>query len=408
MPPAHDTLAAISRAGFTLLLKEPFYAHLLAGMPREVSERVETAAVGWDGSQVQLIVNPGFFSTLASDDERVAVLKHELLHVVFRHLFRGTGRNQELENIAADLVVNQLVAPWPLPANVVTLDCFPDLKLEPNRSLEYYYDRLAGLRRPPSGASAAAPGDDTSTPSEAEMAPNSAAMLDSLLAQGGRGDHSLWKLDASPAAAAASFAVEEAVLRASARLGAGGMGTLPAALREALGTIASQRRPTVDWKRALRLFCSGTGSTRVRHTMRKPSRRYGTTPGIRIQRLRRLLVAVDTSGSIADSTLQLFFSEIHGMWRTGAAITVVECDAAVHAVYPYRGVPPQAVTGRGGTSFDPVFTWMRERRAFDGCVYLTDGAANDPVVKPPCPILWAQCCSRHKPLPYGRTVVISA
>lgn len=400
------TLDAISRAGFTLLLNEPFYAHLLAGMPREISERVETAAVGWDGSQVHLVVNTRFFSTLASDAERVAVLKHELLHVVFRHLFRGVGRDRELENIAADLVVNQLVAPWPLPANVVTLDSFPDLKLEPNRSLDYYYDRLAALRRPPAEATTATSGDAPPRSSEEGMAPPSAATLDSLLEKGGRGDHSLWSNDTSPAAAAARFAVEGAVLRASERVGAAGSGTLPAALREALNAIVSQRRPTVDWKRALRLFVSATGRTRIRPTMRKPSKRYGTTPGIRVQRLHRLLIAVDTSGSIADATIQLFFSAIDGMWRTGAAITVVECDVAVHAVYQYRGEPPQAVTGRGGTSFDPVFTWLRERRAFDGCVYLTDGFAPNPVVKPPCRVLWALNASRRTPLPYGRTVVL--
>ena len=33
----------VSRAAFSLLLKEPFYAHVLAGMPREVTERVATA-----------------------------------------------------------------------------------------------------------------------------------------------------------------------------------------------------------------------------------------------------------------------------------------------------------------------------------------------------------------------------
>ena len=44
----------ISKAAFSLLLKEPFYAHVLAGMPREVTERVRTAAVAWNGQHVSL------------------------------------------------------------------------------------------------------------------------------------------------------------------------------------------------------------------------------------------------------------------------------------------------------------------------------------------------------------------
>ena len=36
----------ISKAAFYQLLKEPFYPLVLAGMPRAVSERVRSAAIG--------------------------------------------------------------------------------------------------------------------------------------------------------------------------------------------------------------------------------------------------------------------------------------------------------------------------------------------------------------------------
>lgn len=415
---ADDTHDVISHAALQLLLKEPFYAHLLASMPREVGERVETAAVAWDGSQVRLIVNPRFFSSLASDEERVAILKHELLHVVFRHLFRQAGRNPQIENIAADLVVNQLVAPWPLPTTAVTLGSFPDLGLEADQSLEYYYERLTRLRGPvtfsgATGQAAASPPQrpgcsDATEPAALgrHAAPRSAAELNRLLATGGRGDHALWSSDTSRSATAAQFAVEEIVLRARDRLGAEGWGTLPAAVREVFAGIAAMRQPTIQWRRALRLFATATGGTRIRHTMRKPSKRYGTTPGIKVQRSRRVLVALDTSGSISNDAFVRFFVEIDGIWRSGASITIVECDAAVTAVYFYKGVIPSAVTGRGGTAFDPLFKWMRERPRFDGCIYFTDGVAADPVTKPSCPLLWVQSQPRVRPLPYGRTVLL--
>ena len=418
MSVANDEHDVISRAAFRLLLREPFYAHLLASMPREVSQRVETAAVAWDGSQVRLVVNPRFFSTLASEDERVAVLKHEVLHVVFRHVFRQAGRNPQLENIAADLVVNQLVAPWPLPATAVTLKSFPDLDLEPNRSVEYYYERLTriGGAAAPGGSSGEAGsadgqradgcGADETQPEGDGAAPQSIAELNRLLSTGGRGDHSLWSSDTSRSATAARFAAEEAVLRARDRVGAAGYGTLPAAVRAALSEITALRQPAIQWRRALRLFASATGRTRIRHTMRKPSKRYGTRPGIKVQRSRRVLVALDTSGSIGTGEFEQFFREIDGIWRSGVSITIIECDAAVQAIYRYKGTIPPAVTGRGGTSFDPVFVWMRDRLRFDGCVYFTDGAAADPVTKPPCPLLWVQSRSRVRPLPYGRTVLL--
>jgi predicted metal-dependent peptidase len=120
-------------------------------------------------------------------------------------------------------------------------------------------------------------------------------------------------------------------------------------------------------------------------------------------------VAIDTSGSIADDDLSGFFAEVHGLWRQGAEVTVIECDAAVQRAWTYRGKLPTGVAGRGGTSFDPVFEWLRRQRAFDGCIYLTDAVAPAPVVRPPCRLLWVVTPGgRPGPhLRFGRTIVLS-
>jgi len=205
---------------------------------------------------------------------------------------------------------------------------------------------------------------------------------------------------------AGRFTTEELLLRARERLGHSRWGVLPAGLSEAFADVMAHRQPAINWTRALRLFVSATGRTRIRHTMRKPSKRYGTRPGITVRRSRRLVVALDTSASIDRNALERFFIEVHGIWRSGALITIVECDAAVEAVYPYKGKTPGVTHGRGGTSFEPVFEWMHARPHFDGCVYLTDGVGADPVTKPPCPVLWAQSLPRAQPLPFGRTALL--
>jgi len=70
-------------------------------------------------------------------------------------------------------------------------------------------------------------------------------------------------------------------------------------------------------------------------------------------------------------------------------ITVVECDAAVQRVWNYRGKLPSDSSGRGGTAFDPVFRWMREQNTqYNGVIYLTDGYAPAPTVKPPARLVW--------------------
>ena len=431
-----QTLDEISRAALALLLKEPFYAHVLAGMPREVSERTATAAVAWDGQQVRLIVNREFYLDELTAPQRAAVLKHEILHVVFRHLFRGMDRDREIDNLAADLVVNQLVAPLRLPAGAVTLEVFPDLELEPNQTIEHYYSALAGVYRqmcqagfsggPHSGrakgvlktehgdAGGARKADgggrvaEGAGWAETTSAPQSALAIARLLGDRCRGDHSLWTTDnGDQTLTAGRYATGSLLLRARERTAPHMWASMPAALVSQLNLILAERQPKVDWKRMVRIFCASSGRTRIGHTIKRISKRYGTRPGIKVQRLKRLLVAVDTSGSIDQSMLEDFFTEIHGAWKAGASIVVVECDAAVQRSYEYRGKPPTSINGGGGTAFEPVFKWMREQRPFDGLLYLTDGEGPAPESRPRCRLLWViPEGGSAEILPFGPTVQI--
>ncbi len=54
-----------------------------------------------------------------------------------------------------------------------------------------------------------------------------------------------------------------------------------------------------------------------------------------------------------------------------ARLTIVECDAAVHRVYPL-GARLGPFVGGGDTDFAPVFDEARGQR-FEGVVYFTDG-----------------------------------
>jgi len=127
-----------------VLRQEPFFGHLLGSVVRRLDQRIPTAAVTLSPLGVSLVVNPSFLMDQLSRPERCAVIKHEILHLVFKHLFRfeAPGTDRLRLNIAADLVVNQLIHPWPLPGSAITLASFPGLELSPNKSVDYYYRRL--------------------------------------------------------------------------------------------------------------------------------------------------------------------------------------------------------------------------------------------------------------------------
>jgi predicted metal-dependent peptidase len=369
----------IARCVIQLLRKEPFFGHLLGSVARAVDDRTPTAAVSSEGGRVTLVVNPVFFfDTLRETAERVAVIKHEALHLLLRHPFRRAPLHDPLAyNVAADLVVNQFIGPpWALPAGAVTLATFPDLNLKPDRSLEWYYERLAALAGAPAGS-----------------APVSAEALRRLAGgPGARGDHGRWGAGTAADDLVASRQLDRIVTGARERAGASAWGALPHRLRALVDAALDRAPPALDWRRALRLFAAGARRTRLAGTTRRPSRRYGTLPGTTVRPVQRVAVVVDTSGSIDDADLTAFFAEIHAMWRHGAQVVVVECDDDVGRAYDYRGRPPRQVSGRGGTAFDPAFRWLAEasRREgrWGGCVYLTDGVGPEPVVRPPCRLLW--------------------
>ena len=64
--------------------------------------------------------------------------------------------------------------------------------------------------------------------------------------------------------------------------------------------------------------------------------------------------------------------------------------------------------GGGGTSFDPALAWVSNPRngAFDACIYLTDGCAGEPEVRPRCPMLWVITAggSTGAHLKFGRVI----
>ena len=387
----------VSRGIVALLLKEPFYGHLLSGVVRRVDDKVPTAAVSLTPGGLHLIVNPDFFMKSLKKDERVAVIKHEALHLLFRHLYRPLIQHGDprLFNIAADLVVNQHVAPWPLPDMAVTLREFPDMGLQANQSLEWYYEKLKAL-------------NEAMQAGKSTGAPRSEAALKQALDEPQQGDHSFWFAGGGEGFGqfgseggegpvltegmrqALEADLERHLLRARDHAASKGWGSLPAEIRRELDAIAERRKPQVDWKRTLRLFASSGYRTEVVATNRRMSKRFGTFPGIRIRRKQRLAVVIDTSGSIQDQVLDVFFREIHGIWKNDAEVIVIECDAEVHRSYPYQGKTPAATEGGGGTRFDPALQWVREPRngPFDACIYLTDGEAPQPEVRPRCPLLW--------------------
>lgn len=376
--------AELATACFRLMTREPFYGHVISGVLRAASPGSGTISVSLaPGHALSLRVDPAWWAQCARDPERqVGLIKHQVLHIVLGHVLREREfLHRSVYWIAADLVVNQYLEERYLTADDITLRRLAALNLPAGEDVATYYDLLlASLAGGRDGEGSQADGGGAGA--LADIVRDGDAALD---------QHRGWQGFTDQTAAERRIveqAIDDAVRRSARRTPPQMQSRLPAAVRRRIAA-ATATEPAVDWRRLLALFAGASRRTYLKSTLRRASKRYGTTPGIKVRRRHRLIVVVDTSGSMTDALLAAVFAEIHHLYRRGAEVTVVECDAAVQATWPYRGQRPTSASGGGGTAFDPALAWANARpERPDALIYLTDGYAHPPQVKPRMPTLW--------------------
>lgn len=187
-------------------------------------------------------------------------------------------------------------------------------------------------------------------------------------------------------------------------------GTLPGNIKQFIEELT--RPPQVDWRQELRNYCKTARPSRRKTTLSRPKRKHisldgavtSEHPGRRKNPSYRIVFAIDTSGSVSNAELQEIFGELRGILscNEGTEVTVVECDTQIGRVYDLETVKDvdTNVSGRGGTSFDPVFQWVKGEVAWgkercdkqpDLLIYATDGECCLPPVDiriPQSKMLW--------------------
>lgn len=189
--------------------------------------------------------------------------------------------------------------------------------------------------------------------------------------------------------ARAKEAVEASKLRGTAP------GFAEAGLRKLLN-------PILPWREILWPFCVRS-SKEWRY---RPPSRTGAARGMILPRLcpedeiEHGVFIFDTSGSIGDSNLDEFCTEIESILNTvRMKATVLMVDAQVHEpVYHFEpgdfNHKALRFLGRGGTDFRPAFDWIDKHMVMAGtpptfAVYFTDTYGSFPKDQPEYPVLWA-------------------
>ena len=372
---------SLAKASKELMLKEPFYGLFLIGLNKLWSKRVPTAGVCKHNINYQLAINEEFWETL-SPEHHIGLLKHELLHIAFFHLtIHDDFADKNLANIAMDLEINQYIDSMYLPDGGCTIDneMFSPMNLPLKAGCRVYYDLLQQELDN---------GDGTSQFEKMMKAQGMGLTID----ENGNlvPDHSTWDEfnDLSEAEKKLVQKQVEHQLKEIAEQVEKSRGHVPGELKGLLDRLNTKEPPRFDWKAYLRRFTGGSQKVFTKKLRRKFNKRFEDNPGLKIKHRKHILVAVDTSGSVSDKEVQEFFQEIDHINKTGADITIVQCDTHIRHIGPYKAGDKIEIHGRGGTYFDPVLELYNENQDKYTClVYLTDGEC-DCSVKPRGKMLW--------------------
>ena len=368
----------LGKASKELMWKEPFYGFFLLMLNKVWNNKVPTAGVSKHNINYQLAINEDFWNSL-SENHRIGLLKHELLHIAYFHLSMYFNfPDKRLANIAMDMEINQYIDSEYLPEGGIDINNYAELNLDRKAGCRYYYQMLKQAK-------------DEKDKNGTSGCPNFDNLCDQM-DNGGDGlpDHSTWEEFEELTEAEQKLMQKQmdTLLQNASIQTEKKRGTVPGHIKDHLIEISKLEPPKFNWKQYMRRFTGASTKVYTKKIRRKENRRYSENPGLKIKMKQHMLLGIDTSGSVSDSELQEFMNEITHIYKCGVDVTIIQCDTTIRSIEPFNPKKEFKVHGRGGTEFDPVLEYYNANlQKYTSLVYFTDGECSTSV-KPKGNTLW--------------------
>lgn len=344
----------------------------------------------------KLVIDPQKFAALKNDKERVAILIHEVYHILHKHVFIPEeviiARNRMRMNIALDLAINQHIKN--LPDFACTLDKFRDKNkkvFSPNLTWEEYYELLdmAEIDKNKCGQSGEGEGEESQ---DGEGSGEG---------QGGKGQskgngkgedwqpvnfeqqqmdqHEWTDADTKERLEATRDLIKRSIQKSSFTYS-----KIPDFVQDCLENIESQIKKLNYKELLLRALKNSLPSKDTVKTWKRPSRRYGELAKGNISgKMPKLAVFIDTSGSISHEEANEFLKITNNFMTTGVSKAVLHM---FHTSIYFREdikknfkVEPTKFQS-GGTDLQEAMDVIAKQKP-DLAIILTDGYYSRPNLK---------------------------
>ena len=360
-----------------ILTNYGFYGIMLLNMKFGLDEKCDTAYTTGD----RICFSPNFMDEL-SDSELEFVLMHEIMHVALKHCYRGLNYNQNLFNIACDIVVNSnILKSKGMDERAITLSKWGVSmhQIKGEEGYKYTAEEVYELLK--------------------RNAKN--IEFDSF------DNHTKWQ-DSNKEAEEEIDSKILAIAKSNERAKENGKlySDLPLGIERMVKELTDSQ---VNWRELLHEFIQEDIND---YSFMPPDKRFDgpffmPDYNVKDESVSGILFMVDTSGSISEEELSMIYSEIKGAieefnGRFNGYIGFF--DAKVYDVISFDGVldlKKLIPKGGGGTSFKEVFNYVKNHiEDYKYLIILTDGYSEYPKEELDIPLLWILTEEDTNP-PYG-------
>ena len=361
-----------------------FFGALMLFASIKETKKYDTACT--DGKDIYF--NMDFLKSLNSSEQN-ALMLHEVLHMALLHVTRRQNRDPKIWNIAADIVVNDLIlrnTTFILPKGAITDKTYRD------KSVEFIYESLLKDNKYKKHKSYIQDLKDGGTNDNSSQA-------DGLEIE------SYWK-DKIQVLKNSDMANN------SDKFGSNATGGLPDGMDREVENILE---PEVNWRHALWKYVGRTPAD-FDDLDRRFLYRGLYLEGLMTEAL-EVSVCVDTSGSVSRDLIDQFVAEINGILKSYPHVKCdfFFCDCQLSG--PFKISSSEEIPmlkGGGGTSFVPFFKYLEKNNenhmgSHKVSIYLTDGYEEFPKFVPKDPVMWLVSADGKETsaFPFGEVIRIS-
>ena len=383
-----------------------FFGALMLFASIQETTKLDTAAT----DRRDIFFNKKFLESLTSSEQN-ALMLHEVLHMALLHVQRRQSRDPYIWNIAADIVVNDLIqrnTSFKLPKGAIIDNAYRD------KSVEYIYEALLKddkykakkykLSLSDIAISINSGAGDEKTKAEQEEK-NGIGIGNELSEEEQEEIASYWKDKLQVLKNSDSLIQND-------KYGSHSTGGLPAGMAREVENILE---PEINWRNALWKYIGRTPAD-----FDDLDRRF-LYRGLYLEALMcdaiEVSVCIDTSGSISRGLIDQFVAETKGILRS---YPHVKCeffysDCELSGPFDINHAEQIPILhGGGGTSFVPFFEYLEKNNnshfgVHKLSIYLTDGYEQFPDWIPTNPVMWlvSKDGEETKNFPFGEVVRIS-